>query len=96
MTGPATASGRDCAVHVHRSLVPIEVHHVWPLGMGGPNRAGNRVRVCSNGHSSAHDYLDLLVAGQGSVPWRMAVRYGWRVRRLAKRGYEAWLAEGDG
>lgn len=84
------ASGRDCAVHVHRSLVPIEVHHIHPLGMGGPDVAANRVRVCANGHSSTHYALDLLRAYRGRPPWRLYVRYGWRVRRLARRGYDAW------
>ena len=82
--------GTSCAVHRHRSWVPLEVHHVWPLGMGGPDRASNKISLCSNGHSEVHGYLDLLRKYDGKVPWLQALRYGGRVRRLARQGYEQW------
>jgi hypothetical protein len=77
-----------CTVHRHREGVPIEVHHVWPKGMGGPNVAANRVKLCSNGHGEVHEYLALLVAGDGRVPWRTKLRYGFKVRRVAQLGYD--------
>jgi hypothetical protein len=83
------AMGHMCACHFHRSLVPIEIHHVWPLGEGGPNVASNKVTVCANGHSSIHDLLAKLVKGQGKVPWSVRIHYGWRTRRIAARGYAA-------
>ena len=86
------ASSLRCAVHVHRSLAPTESHHIWPIFLGGPNRVANRVDVCANGHSSVHEHLDLLIRGDGKVPWRLAIRYGYRVRRLARRGYDQWQA----
>ncbi len=84
---PQRAMGRSCAVHVHRSLVPLEVHHVWPLGYGGPDVAANKVTLCSNGHSAVHDLLARML--KGSVPWTVRRRYGWRTRRVAARGYDA-------
>lgn len=82
--------GRTCAVHVHRSIVPLEVHHVWPLGEGGPDIASNRVTVCSNGHSAIHDLLSKMLKGR--APWSVRLHYGWRIRRLAKRGYDEIMA----
>lgn len=79
--------GVTCSVHHHRSWVPIEQHHVWPLGMGGPNEPGNRVPVCANGHYATHEYLDRLIKGGGVVPWAEARHFGPKVRDLAERGW---------
>jgi hypothetical protein len=87
MTGPVTAMGTNCWAHKHRELVPIEVHHVFPLGDGGPNVAANKVPICSNAHSSAHDLLDKM--RKGPVPWPVRRRYGVRVRHIAATGWEA-------
>lgn len=82
------AMGHKCAVHVHRSIVPLEMHHIFPLGMGGPDTEENLVSVCSNGHSAIHDLLRQMV--KGKVPWKIKRHYGYRIRRLAKRGYNEW------
>jgi hypothetical protein len=82
--------GTGCAVHRHRSWVPMEVHHVWPLGMGGPDKIANKITLCANGHSEVHGFLDLLRKHDGKVPWLQAWRYGGKVRRLARLGYEQW------
>ena len=90
MTHSYKAMGTDCYAHHHRELVPLEVHHVWPLGERGPNVAANKVSICSNAHSSAHDLLaKMLKAPDGLVPWPVRRRYGARVRRIAQAGYEA-------
>jgi len=84
--------GTECACHNHREHVPIERHHVWPLGMGGPDDAANKVVVCANAHYSIHAALDLLVKSEGQPPAEAWSHYGWKVRRLARRGYERWRA----
>jgi 5-methylcytosine-specific restriction endonuclease McrA len=82
--------GRECFVHRHRDDVPLEVHHVFPKGLGGPDVTANRVTVCSNGHGSVHSLLDkMLKAHTEKVPWRVRRRYGRKVRRLAAAGYLA-------
>jgi hypothetical protein len=87
---PRQAMGTNCWAHKHTELVPLEVHHVWPLGEGGPNIAANKVSICSNAHSSAHDLLaKMLKAADGLVPWPVRRRYGLRVRRIAEAGYRA-------
>jgi len=77
-----------CEVHKHRELVPIERHHVWPLGQGGPNVEANKVTVCANGHYSIHALLDLLLKGRGKVPWTTRRQYGRGVRKYAQLGYD--------
>jgi HNH endonuclease len=86
------AMGRLCAVHRHRDDVPLEVHHVIPLGYGGKDVPANRVSLCSNGHSAVHDYEIQLRRHVGVVPWRKRVRYGPRVRGLGRTAYEAGIA----
>jgi hypothetical protein len=87
---PRRAMGSNCWAHKHRELVPIEVHHVWPLGAGGPNVRENKVSVCSNAHSSCHDLLlKMLNAHTTALPWLVRRRYGRKVRRLAEAGYQA-------
>jgi hypothetical protein len=73
VTEPFTAMGRRCAAHNHREDVPLEVHHVWPTGKGGPDVAWNRVTVCANAHGAtpegkaARDYAATLLTPGLSV-----------------------------
>jgi hypothetical protein len=83
--------GTECVVHKHEEWVPLEDHHVWPKGMGGPDRPENIARVCSNGHGQIHAYLDLLIRYAGEPPWNLARRFGPSIRAFARRG---WLAAG--
>ena len=84
---PVGKMGTRCGVHIHRERVPMERHHIWPLGMGGPDTPDNIVTVCSNGHGSIHAYLNVLIDWQGAPPWTESMRYGWKVRTYARRGY---------
>lgn len=78
---------RVCAVHLHRSYTPTDVHHVWPLGLGGPDTVSNTVTVCPNGHRQIHEYLRLLQKDRGVIPWKTRRMFGRKVRRLAETGY---------
>ncbi len=50
---------------VHRVHVPrcydVDLHHVWPLGEGGPETPENTVRICPTGHRNVHELLRLLL-----------------------------------
>src|SRR3954462_9218378 len=81
--------GQECVCHHHRELVPIERHHVWPLGLGGPDVEGNKITVCANAHYSIHAFLDLLVKGEGD-PGTAWHTYGSKVRMYAWSGYDQW------
>lgn len=82
------ARGFACGVHQHRTLVPQESHHIWPLGYHGPNVFGNRIVVCCNGHSDIHYLLELMLKGR-----RPNMReYGLGVRVYARAGYEQVMA----
>ena len=78
--------GTDCAVHRHWSRVPLELHHVWPLGDGGPNIPKNKIKVCANGHYSIHACLDLLRHGV-PLTWRQKIGFGRKVRAYAGQGW---------
>lgn len=85
---PATAV---CQLHRRHEPLPLElqVHHVWPLGVGGPDIASNRAVVCPTGHRNLHKRMRDLVAG---LP---APRTGnLKERRYAMQGYQAWVNAG--
>lgn len=84
--------GTTCGVHTHRDHVPIEVHHILPISLGGPDIPSNRIKLCSNAHSACHYYLDLLRKYNGVVPWSIGRHYGGKVRHLARQGFDAWRA----
>jgi hypothetical protein len=79
--------GTDCVVHRHTSAVPLESHHIFPLGDGGPNIAANRIIVCANGHYEIHACLDLQRVA--ALTWRQKISFGRKVRMYAALG---WLA----
>lgn len=82
-----------CSVHKHDEWVPVELHHVWPLGMGGPDKPANKVPLCANGHYATHAFIDLLIRygvneyDAPQVPWATAQHFGPKVRALALRGW---------
>lgn len=84
---PRMPMGTGCAVHHHREWVPIERHHVWPLGMGGPDTDANKISVCANGHYSIHAYIDLLMKNDGHPPYETARHFGDKVVAYALRGW---------
>lgn len=84
--------GLSCILHHHREWVPLESHHVWPLGDGGPNIPENRINVCANGHYSIHAYLDLLIKNGGDPSWATAKHFSSDVRYFAHKGYAQIVA----
>lgn len=78
--------GLSCVVHRHREWVPIERHHVWPLGMGGPDVDSNKISVCANGHYAIHEYMTRLARAGGKRPdgWR---HFSPAVRKYATQGW---------
>lgn len=85
------ARGLACEAHSHRSLVPLESHHVWPLGYHGPDVRTNRVLICANAHGDAHYLLEAMLKGK---PYDLRT-YGLAVRVIARRGYEQVIAYGE-
>jgi 5-methylcytosine-specific restriction endonuclease McrA len=85
------AMGRDCAAHTHSEDVPLEVHHIWPKGDGGPDIKTNRISVCANAHGAVHSLIDRArkLGSVEAVPWAIRRRYGVRVRALATAGWAA-------
>lgn len=81
-----------CAVHKHYNLVPVESHHIWPLGYHGPNILSNRVQVCANGHSDTHYLLEHMLKTGNVIPWNEKATYGPRTRELARLGYNQVMA----
>jgi hypothetical protein len=83
--------GTFCVVHSHDAWVPLEWHHVWPLGDGGPNIAINKIRVCANAHYSIHAVLDHMLAQRKAgqpLEWEFMRHFSPAVRDYARRGFQ--------
>lgn len=93
MTQPATLvpGTWTCALHKdHGSAKPIRgaVHHVWPVGAGGPDTPANRVAICSNGHDAVHAVMWELVND------RPPLRCSRTELAMARQGIAEWQAAG--
>lgn len=84
-------AGNHCEIHKEHRPMPMEteVHHIWPLGMGGPDRAENKVKICPTSHSTIHVFIRHLAHGIALPPSGFH-----REKELAKQGFETWLAAG--
>lgn len=65
-----------------------EVHHVWPLGDGGPNIAANRVVACATGHNNIHALVDAYRRAGGDPGWETRRRYARLERHYAAVGWD--------
>lgn len=93
MDAPVSLSGDQCVVHGSHwpPVRETEQHHIWPLGMGGPDVKTNKVKICPTGHANVHVALRRLVAG-GSV--RVGVDGTRAELALAQRAFAEWDAAG--
>lgn len=97
--GPRAAhdDGRVCrCVSEHRPApLELERHHVWPLGMGGPEDDWNVEWVCPTTHTNAHELLRAMMRQDRPIPLEEFSReYPQPVSRwahhLAVVGYLRW------
>lgn len=76
-----------CVVHAYHwpPLLETQLHHVWPLGMGGPDVKENKVWVCPTGHRNIHWNMRALNDGTPMKGTKKEKEY-------AQSGYDSWLA----
>lgn len=91
-----------CQVHpgatYHRPKpLRLVVHHVQPLGMGGPDVPSNWVVTCDTGHFNLHRLMGILLhadggAGQPETRQLTAADHGTVFERsYAQLGYAMWV-----
>jgi hypothetical protein len=95
------ARHRPCQVHTRHVPVPLVtvVHHIRPRGMHGPGEdpdvPDNKVITCDTGHRTIHTLLGVLVtADLHCAPVPVLDRGTVEEKRLARVGYERWVAAG--
>lgn len=77
----------------------MEKHHIWPLGMGGPDVPDNWVWVCPTTHTNTHEILREVCRRGGLLTWREATdlwtqpvsRYAFD---LAHEGFHRFTTQG--
>jgi hypothetical protein len=84
-------AGNHCELHKEHRPLPLEteVHHKWPLGMGGPDKPENKIKVCPTSHSTIHVLIRMLVNGVELPKNGLA-----HEKELAHEGYNKWVAAG--
>lgn len=88
--------GKRCHCQAQHRPEPLELerHHVWPLGMGGPDVESNVVWVCPTTHTNTHELLRHMMKA-GPLTWgEVGSMYDQQVSRyaftLAHDGYNLW------
>jgi hypothetical protein len=64
LTGASLTTAKACEIHTGRHVPRThvnEIHHVWPLGHGGPDIPENKKVVCATGHNNVHQLMNLLL-----------------------------------
>lgn len=80
--------GRECYCHRHESHVPLVLHRIVPISLGGSDVQANQIRVCLNAHGAIIRCLHQMVEQKSMVldsPIRRT--YGRKVLYLASLGF---------
>lgn len=79
-----------CGVTLYHRPRPaqIDVHHIWPLGVGGPNLPANRIAACGGCHEAIHKLLREYDRVQGLPAWSVRRRFPRGVQRVAALGWD--------
>jgi len=81
----------DCVATHSPSSRATHAHHIWPLGMGGPDIASNLINICPNMHTATHQLIRLTgYRYDGDTPWWIRRRFPTLARDLAYDGWRAW------
>ena len=81
-------AGQVCRCAADHRPAPLELnaHHVWPLGMGGPDIAANKVWLCPTAHVNVHELLRLFLRDHRVWAWgETTAAYEHPVSRYAYR-----------
>jgi len=68
-----------------------EAHHLWPVGMGGPQHPSTLLGLCPTTHDWVHAILRDMVKNDYHPRRRHEPAYAHHVATL---GYQAWDAAG--
>lgn len=67
----------------------LEIHHIWPMGKGGPDTKENRIWRCPTSHCNIHDLERAWYKAGGEPSWEIRRRYSAQTRDLARRAYQS-------
>ena len=89
MTHGAKLPPCDC-VQTHVPAVgDDEIHHIWPLGAGGPATPENELNRCPTTHSNVHIVERLWKRYGSRPPWELLRRFNSSTRDLGRRAYQS-------
>ena len=81
----------SCVTQHSPACRSTHAHHIWPLGMGGPDEASNEIVICPNQHSMTHRLIRLWgYRYDGEPPWWVLRHFSPLARELAEQGWKSW------
>lgn len=82
-----------CVTDHNPNAVQLHVHHIWPLGLGGPDEPANEMVVCPTTHAKVHRLIREAVRDGVAVtdlPWSIRQAMGRFAVDLAQDGWAQW------
>lgn len=88
--------GEHCACVNNHNPNPMELHqhHIWPMGMNGPDVEDNVVWLCPTSHVNVHELLRAWVKYESKPPWSIRKFFSPYIRALAAEGFNRWMDAG--
>lgn len=103
MTGPASRPldlpGTACSLESRRCSEFLagsggfDVHHGWPVSMGGPVAGQQPMSLCPSHHRRQHALIRALV--EGAATWEVQRRFDQDERRAAAQAIAYWRSAGS-
>lgn len=89
-------AGQHCMCVSDHNPNPMELHrhHIWPLGMNGPDEDDNIVWLCPTSHVNVHELLRAWMGFGGEPTWSIRKYFSPYIRRLAEDGFDRWTQAG--
>lgn len=79
-----------CVSNHNPNAVQLHVHHIWPLGMGGPDIPENEMILCPTTHAGVHRLIRDWRRHGTEPPWEVRKYFSPFVRDLAERGWREY------
>lgn len=83
-----------CVSDHNPNVITFHKHHIWPLGMGGPDVGDNVVLLCPTVHAAVHHLIRDWVRVDGEPSWDIRKRFGPFARDMAEQAYLQWVEAG--
>ncbi len=83
----------DCVARHSPAPHVLHLHHLWPLGDGGPDTPENLVVLCPSAHENFHRLWRAYKRYEGKPPKSVEAMFSPFTRRLVHRAWSKFKAD---